>query len=131
MVHKGECVANNTLFLASQLTGVENGLQCLMTDNRSITTMVAAQGKWLYPDGKAVRCVGVNGINSKETFTCSVSINLDGVTLYNERVYPDFSEVGTYSCCLPGHCDDNVSSLITARINSEFNYIHTLISSMI
>ena len=122
LLYRGECIANNTLFLAGQLTGLDNGLQCLMAVYESTSTAKAVEGRWWYPNGTPVECVGTNSsnINGATSFTCSVSSSPNRVILYNEQVHPDFSDVGSYSCCFPSHCDGNNSSLITAVIDSEF-----------
>ena len=126
LLYRGECVANNTLFLADQLTGLENGLQCVMTRSESPNRTAAdLEGRWLYPNGSPVTCVNSNSsvVNKTSRFTCSVSTNPNHVTLYNEQVHLNFSEAGTYFCCFSSHCGDNKSSLITARIDSEFETI--------
>lgn len=118
-MYKGECFNNNSYFREMDLHGVQNGLQCLLAGNEESVT--EPTGKWLYPAGNVVNCP--TSTSHSDPFRCQAGSNNgdNGVTLYKSSTTAIGTNVGVYSCCLPGTCDDGASERLTVQIFRELH----------
>ena len=106
LMYRGDCYPNGSFFYDDNIR--PENLMCVLPDT-NLTT-----GEWTQPDGQSINC-------TTNPLHCNVGTSPANLSLYIPigQGLP-VSADGIYKCCLPIHCSDPNTNIITANIFSKF-----------